>query len=718
MKRGPPFALLFALALALLGCSRSGEPVEEIRAWILQSSGSEVAVTLPGHLDGAIPAERSRYSLRARVTLDSALRGRDLVLAVPGFPALVTARANGAPLDDVDPSTTDVYRSRGPHAWRVPRALVERGDPGGSGVIELALDVDHTWPMSGWVEGVPRLSATTRGDAAFLATSHALDWGNALALGTLAAMGFTHLLLFLLARSRRHHGWFALQAMTAAHYPLFLSGWTQVLGRFDTGSLALTQTIAGVAGLQFTYAAFELGRAPRWPWVATAIASALGFAILDPFVQVHVVAPVTLATCLATTGFHVTRLARVARSRTSQRATAAILGASWAFVLLTVILDGGAYVGLGAWLGGVRAGSWGLAIVSIAQSAALSREHVEALRRADAAVEDLGQRVREIEALNGELRRRIAERSRDVGAAVLAHARGAARAWPAIGARFFGRYRVDRLAGVGGMGRVYEVTRERDGARFALKVMGRAATGETIARFAREAELAARVSHPNVVSIVDFDVSDEGVPFLVMDLVAGASLAKHRDRYGDVAWACAVLAQVAAGLDAVHARGIVHRDVKPGNVLVEGVPAVKARITDFGVSCVAPTMDDSVTQDTIVDDATAELTGTGLILGTPAYMAPELARGARHATPAADVFAFAVLAFELLTGRYPFAEPPVTAERRGARATPFAALRELAPDAPAELADAIDATLRCDPPLRPPASRFVRLLGATTARAA
>jgi serine/threonine-protein kinase len=418
------------------------------------------------------------------------------------------------------------------------------------------------------------------------------------------------------------------------------------------------------------------------------------------------VAPIACVVCLAIVLLHLSLLVRVAK-QPSKRAIALILAASWVFVLAALTIDGSAFVGLGQYLHGYRIGSWALAFVAMAQSAALSREHIESLRNADGLNTTLAQRLAEIESLNDELRQRIGERTREIRAALgrTSHA----SLGPVVGSVVVGRYRVERLIGVGGMGRVYEVTSVRDGRRRALKVVGDAPTDEALSRFTREAELAARVVHPNVVSIVDFDVGEDGLPFIVMDLVVGVPLEGHRHRFGDVPWALGLLGQIAAGLEAIHARGIVHRDLKPANVLLEND---SLRITDFGISCAAPTADDEVTAPaTMGADLGGTLTKTGLVLGTPAYMAPELAHGARDATPAADAFGFAVMAFELLSGRRPFTEPAFLAAQRGERAIPFARLGELVPEVPDALADLVDRALRSDPPLRPSSHTFARTFG-------
>jgi hypothetical protein len=213
------------------------------------------------------------------------------------------------------------------------------------------------------------------------------------------------------------------------------------------------------------------------------------------------------------------------------------------------------------------------------------------------------------------------------------------------------RYRVLRVLGAGGMGQVHEVERIADGRRLALKVIRGNANREALLRFAREAQIASQLDHPNVVGVLDVGVARSGM-FLVMELVGGASLEGHRQRFGEVAWALPILGQIAGALAAMHSRGIIHRDLKPSNVLLDGDVA---KVADFGIASLelpAPSDDETVTME-------KSLTVTGAVLGTPIYMAPELARGARHASPSADVFSLGVMAYELLSARRPFENAPV-----------------------------------------------------------
>jgi hypothetical protein len=315
------------------------------------------------------------------------------------------------------------------------------------------------------------------------------------------------------------------------------------------------------------------------------------------------------------------------------------------------------------------------ALVVIGATAAGSvvvKEAVAFMRRswetAEARVVDVEARRREVDALNDELRRQVAERSRELTEAL---ARSEGSVTPAaleVGDTFDGRYRVTRALGRGGMGAVYEVERTRDGKKLALKVVTGAMSAKHAARFAREAEIGARLQHENLVSIVDVGIAAGATPFLVMELVQGGSLEDRRARFGDAAWARPIVRQIAAGLAGLHGNRIVHRDLKPGNVLLvdngdAGAPL--AKISDFGISRFGA-LDDGSEVD--VEGATMtpgaanarprDLTETGGLMGTPVYMPPEAWFGpAKH--PSADVFSLGVLAYEALTGRSPFAVPPV-----------------------------------------------------------
>jgi eukaryotic-like serine/threonine-protein kinase len=248
-----------------------------------------------------------------------------------------------------------------------------------------------------------------------------------------------------------------------------------------------------------------------------------------------------------------------------------------------------------------------------------------------------------------------------------------------------GRYRLVRRLGAGGMGEVWEADDTVLGRRVALKVLVQELADDPRAtrRFVREARATARLTHPNVTRIYDFG-RDGGLPYLVMELLDGDTLA-DRLAGGPMppAEAARIGSAVADALDAAHGRGIIHRDVKPSNVLLTRAGEVK--VMDFGIAAAA--------------DESHSTTGSGLY-GTAAYISPERAAG-QAATPAADVYSLGAVLYELLTGRPPFlSDSPVLVVRAHLHERPRP-VRELAPWVPARLADTCEAALAKDPAHRP-----------------
>jgi serine/threonine-protein kinase len=214
-----------------------------------------------------------------------------------------------------------------------------------------------------------------------------------------------------------------------------------------------------------------------------------------------------------------------------------------------------------------------------------------------------------------------------------------------------GRYRIIKELGSGAMGQVFEVVRTSDDRVFAMKVMfGQSALDA--ARFSREAEIAAKLSHPHLISVVDVGLGSGGLPFIVMDLVRGGTLADRKLEKHEVG---RVLMQVARGLLALHEAGIIHRDLKPSNILVEEHDdgTFDVRLADFGIARAIGSPFDATQR------MSHQVTKTGSFLGTPQYMAPEQAEGAQQASHASDVFSFGVVAYELWAHELPFAAPVV-----------------------------------------------------------
>ena len=260
-----------------------------------------------------------------------------------------------------------------------------------------------------------------------------------------------------------------------------------------------------------------------------------------------------------------------------------------------------------------------------------------------------------------------------------------------------GRYRVGALLGAGGMGEVWAAQDLLLDRPVAVKVLGAALAGDGRAaeRLRREARAAGRLDHPNIARMLDLGEHD-GRPYLVMEFLEGESQAARIDRAGPMpaAEAVRVVAAVADALQAAHSAGVVHRDVKPGNVFLTSGGEVK--VLDFGIASAA---------------GEADLT-TGDLLGTAAYLAPERALG-QPATPAADLYSLGVVLYELLAGRRPFqggSDIELAMAHVTARPAPLALV---APSTPPSLVAACEHALAKDPAARPSsAAAFARRLRA------
>jgi serine/threonine protein kinase len=219
-----------------------------------------------------------------------------------------------------------------------------------------------------------------------------------------------------------------------------------------------------------------------------------------------------------------------------------------------------------------------------------------------------------------------------------------------IGQTIADKYRIDALLGKGGMGKVYRATRLFIGDAVALKVMSaeRVSDHTAVERFRREAQAAARLKHPNAVSIYDFGVSSQGIVYLVMELVAGQSLRHIISQQGPLTPAAAseILNQVCAALEEAHKHNIIHRDIKPDNIVVDARgDGLSVKVLDFGI---AKLRDLSATA--------TNLTQTGSVVGTPNYMSPEQCLG-EELDHRSDIYSLGIVLYESLTGIVPFNSP-------------------------------------------------------------
>ncbi|RKS09613.1 serine/threonine protein kinase [Nocardiopsis sp. Huas11] len=267
-----------------------------------------------------------------------------------------------------------------------------------------------------------------------------------------------------------------------------------------------------------------------------------------------------------------------------------------------------------------------------------------------------------------------------------------------------GRYRLLSQLGQGGMGEVWRAVDELLDRRVAVKLIlpGRVDSEEVVARFRREARLTARLAgHPNVVILHDFgqDGGDTGSVYAVMELVEGVPLTSVLRESGPVpvARAAALAAQAASGLGAAHAAGIVHRDVKPGNLMVVGEPpdGDTVKVLDFGIAGFT------------ASSRTRRITQTGQIIGTPLYMPPEQIRG-EQVGRAGDLYSLGAILYQLLTGQPPFRAEDPWAVLRMHLAQEARPLVELRREVPAALSDLVSSMLAKRVADRPATAEDVR----------
>ena len=258
---------------------------------------------------------------------------------------------------------------------------------------------------------------------------------------------------------------------------------------------------------------------------------------------------------------------------------------------------------------------------------------------------------------------------------------------PRVGVTLSGRYRLQRLIATGGMGQVWEAVDSRLGRRVAIKVLKQeySSDPEFIERFRAEARTVAMLNHPGIAAVHDYgetDMDGEGrTAYLVMELVNGEPLNSVIKRTGRLSLrhALDMLEQTGRALQVAHAAGLVHRDVKPGNILI--TPTGQVKLTDFGIAKAV--------------DA-APVTQTGMVMGTAQYIAPEQALG-QDATAASDVYALGVVGYESVSGKRPFTgDGALTVAMKHIKEQPA----PLPPDLPPNVRELIEITLVKNPGMR------------------
>src|SRR5690348_4283808 len=259
-------------------------------------------------------------------------------------------------------------------------------------------------------------------------------------------------------------------------------------------------------------------------------------------------------------------------------------------------------------------------------------------------------------------------------------------------------YTIEGEVGRGGMGVVYRARDERLQRRVAIKVLPPelAFQRDIRERFTREAQTAARLSHPNIVPIHTVG-EGQGLVYFVMGYVDGESVAARIRRRGKlpVDEARRIMMEAADALSAAHALSIIHRDIKPDNILLEG-PRGRVMVTDFGIA------------KALSSTSGATLTGAGVAIGTPAFMSPEQAAGERDIDGRSDVYSLGVVTYQMLTGELPFTSPTVAGILMKQITEPAPDVRDRRPDVPEDLALAVSRCLEKDPENRWPSADALR----------
>jgi serine/threonine-protein kinase len=267
------------------------------------------------------------------------------------------------------------------------------------------------------------------------------------------------------------------------------------------------------------------------------------------------------------------------------------------------------------------------------------------------------------------------------------------------------RYRIDGIIGGGGMARVYRAQYLEQAHVVAIKVLhaSHSRDREAVLRFHREAAMARQLEHPNIVTITDSGVLEDGRYFLVMEALDGETLEARIAREGRMPWRVAVslLGELLLGLRHAHEHGVVHRDIKPENIFLLRGEAPRVKLLDFGTAKLYTNV-----------PANMQITQRGVTIGAPLYMSPEQAM-AGEVSPASDLYSMTVVLFEMLTGELPFVRSNAVATMKAHVFARPPRLREAAPtlEVPDELEEIVRRGLAKLPVSRiPTADAYLKVL--------
>ncbi len=258
-----------------------------------------------------------------------------------------------------------------------------------------------------------------------------------------------------------------------------------------------------------------------------------------------------------------------------------------------------------------------------------------------------------------------------------------------VGQLLAGKYRLEEVIGSGGMAHVYRATNTAIDRTVAIKILRREQVENpgVVERFLREARTANRVQHPHVVDVTDVGQDSDGSPFLVQEYLEGETLFDYAQRQGgklSLPELSEIMGPVLSAVAEAHERGVVHRDLKPENVFLAGRRGRRIpKVLDFGISK--------------VQSSEHELTAVGVMMGTPAYMAPELGVSSKDADARTDVWALGVVIFEMLSGKLPFEGESVGEVLLAVATTDAVKLRDVQPDVPERISEIVAKCLRRNP---------------------
>lgn len=271
---------------------------------------------------------------------------------------------------------------------------------------------------------------------------------------------------------------------------------------------------------------------------------------------------------------------------------------------------------------------------------------------------------------------------------------------PLIGRVVLDRYEILQRIGAGGMGAVYVGTQRAVGRNVALKVLRTDLMNNEHVRqrFKREAEIIAKLNHPNTIQLIDYGETEEGLAVMVMELLKGLSLSERLKGEGPLPLLDSIRLgeEVCASLAEAHLYGLVHRDLKPANIFLNEVGnQIHAKVLDFGIA-------------RLLDEESTRLTSTGQVFGTPRYMSPEQAMSTADVDARSDIYSLGLILYECIVGQPPFVAQTSIQYLSAHSSQDPPKLREHYHEAPVELEQLIDACLEKDPDARPPSADDVK----------